>query len=284
MHAMAVVRQVVGVAEPREQVVGVQYRGFGHLAEPGPVRAHERICAYEDAERPGKPTNATDRLRPVVVEPIYVAVANHDRRRQERLDRVPHRDRPATRPSSAVWLREGLVQVVVDDVEAHVAGARDPDDGVQVRAVVVQERARIVEDRRDLLDALVEEPERRGVREHEARSPLVHLSAQVGEVEVAARVGLDLLEPVARHRNARRVRSVRRVRGDDRVALLPAVREVRAHEHESGQLALRPGRRLQRHGREPRDLREHPLEAPHHLERALGVLVLRMRMEVAEAG
>ena len=163
-------------------------------------------------------------------------------------------------------------------------GREMPDDRVQVRAVVVEERARVVEDPRDLLDALVEEPERRRVREHEAGGALVHLPAQVVEVEVAARVGLDLLELVAGHRHARRVRAVRRVGGDDRVALLAAVGEVRAHEHEPGQLALRAGRRLERHRREPRDLGEDLLQPPHELERALRGLVLLVRVQVAEPG
>ena len=121
-----------------------------------------------------------------------------------------------------------------------------------------------------------------GIREHEAGSPLVHLPAQVLEVEVAARVGLDFRELVARHRDARGVRPVRGVGGDDRVSLLAAVGEVRAHEHEPGELALRPGGRLQRHGRKSRDLGEDLLQVPHQLERALGVLVLRMRVQVAE--
>ncbi len=162
-------------------------------------------------------------------------------------------------------------------------GREMPDDGVEVRAVVVEERAGVVEDPRDLLDALVEEAERRRVREHEPRRPLVHLAAQVVEVEVAARVRLDLLELVPGHRHARRVRAVRGVRGDDRVALLAAIGEVRAHEHEAGQLALRAGGRLQRHRRKARDLGEDPLQVPHELERALRVLVVGMRVEVAEA-
>ena len=235
------------------------------------------MYAYERTKTPngpGEAAHAPDRLRPVVVEPERVAVAHDDRRGQVRLDRLAHRDRAAARPAAAVRLRERLVQVVVDDVEAHVAGTRDPDDRVQVRAVVVEERAGVVEDPRDLLDALVEEAERRRVREHEPGRALVHLAAEVVEVEVPARIGLDLLERVAGHRHARRVRPVRGVGGDDRVALLAAVGEVRAHEHEAGQLALRARRRLQRHGREARDLGEDPLQVPHELERALRALVL----------
>ncbi len=218
------------------------------------------------------------------VEPVRVAVAHDARHRQERLEPLAHRDGPAARPAAAVRLRERLVQVVVDDVEAHVAGARDPDDRVQVRAVVVEERACVVEDPRDVLDTLVEEAERRGVREHETGRSLVHLPAEIVEVEVAARVGLDPLELVAGHRHARGIRPVSRVRGDDRVALLAAVGEVRAHEHEPGQLPLRARGRLQRDRRKTRDLREHLLKTPHQLERALRAFVLLVRVEIAEPG
>ena len=140
-----------------------------------------------------------------------------------------------------------------------------------------------MEDPCDVLDALVEEAERRRVREHEPGRPLVHLAAEVVEVEVPACVGLDLLELVAGHRDARRVRPVRGVGGDDRVALLAAVREVRAHEHEAGELSLRARSGLQRHRGKARDLGEDSLQVPHELERALRPVVLLVRMQVAES-
>jgi hypothetical protein len=176
------------------------------------------------------------------------------------------------------------VQVVVDDVEPHVARPGATDDRVQVGAVVVEERAGVVEDRGDLLDALVEEPERRRIREHEARRSLVHLSAQVGEVEIAPSVCPHALELVARHRHARGIRAVGGVGGDDCVALLPTVGEVGAHEHEAGQLPLRAGGGLQRHRRKPRDFREDLLQLPHELERALRAVVVLVRVEIAETG
>ena len=140
-----------------------------------------------------------------------------------------------------------------------------------------------MEDPRDVLDALVEEAERRRVREHEPGRPLVHLAAEIVEVEVPACVGLDLLELVAGHRDARRVRPVRGVGGDDRVALLAAVREVRAHEHEAGELSLGARSGLQRHRRKARDLGEDALQVPHELERALRPVVLLVRMQVTES-
>ena len=110
------------------------------------------------------------------------------------------------------------------------------------------------------------------------------LGAQVVEVEVAASVGLDLLQLVTRHRDAGRVRPVRRVGRDHRVALLAAVGEVSAHQHQAGELSLRSRRRLERARVQARDLGEDLLQAPHQLEGALRRLGILKRVQVAEAG
>jgi len=178
------------------------------------------------------------------------------------------------------------VQVVVDDVEAHVAGPRDPAHGVQVRAVVVEQRARAVEDPRHLLDRLVEEAERGRVREHEAGRPLVDPLAEHFEVEVAARVGADLLELVSGHRHAGGIRAVSRVGDEDGVpqVALASIGEVRPHEHEAGQLALGSRGRLEGDGVEAGHFGEDLLEAPHELQRTLRAVLLLQRVQVAEAG
>ncbi len=77
---------------------------------------------------------------------------------------------------------------------------------------------------------------------------------------------------------------MRRVGGDDELALLAlaAVGEVRAHEHEPGQLSLRPRGGLERDRVQAADLGEDLLQAPHELERALRPVLLLERMEVAE--
>ena len=97
-----------------------------------------------------------------------------------------------------------------------------------------------MEDPCNLLDVLVEEPERRRVRQHQPGSPFVHDLSEVRHVDVPPRIGLDLCELVAGHRDACGIRPVRRVGGDDRVALigLAPVREIRAHQHQTRQLPL----------------------------------------------
>ena len=63
---------------------------------------------------------------------------------------------------------------------------------------------------------------------------------------------------------------------------LAALGEVRAHQHQAGQLALRAGGRLERDGVEAGDLGEHLLQLPAEPQRALGAFLLLVRVEVAE--
>ncbi len=79
---------------------------------------------------------------------------------------------------------------------------------------------------------------------------------------------------------------MRRVRRHDRVALVAfaPVGEVRPHQHQAGELALRAGRGLQRDGGQAGDLGEDLLQLPHQLERSLRALVLLVGMEIRESG
>ena len=77
------------------------------------------------------------------------------------------RDRAGAGAPAAVRGGEGLVHVHVDDVEAHVARAHDPEDGVQVGAVVVEKPADAVDGLGDLDDVLLEQAERARVGEHD---------------------------------------------------------------------------------------------------------------------
>src|SRR3954452_1134067 len=257
VHADAVVGggEVLGHAlllEPREQVVGVQHRGLRRLLEAvAAERQDVGVAAHEDAVVALEAAQAADRLRPVVVEvearAVAVAVLSPDdlRAHQVGLDAVGDRDRAGAGTAAAVGLREGLVQVVVDDVEAHVARARTPHDGVEVRAVVVERGAHLVDDLGDLGDVLVEQPQRVRIGEHQARDVLVGLGAQVLDVDAPALVGADLDDLVAGHRHRRRVRAVGGVGREDLGAVLAAVLVVGAGQQHAGELAVRAGARLE---------------------------------------
>src|ERR1044072_871169 len=72
--------------------------------------------------------------------------------------------------TTAMWGREGLVQVEMDDIDAHVAWTRDADERFHVRAVHVDEPASFMNDVADLFDVAFEEAERVWVSQHETRN------------------------------------------------------------------------------------------------------------------
>ena len=135
------------------------------------------------------------------------------------------------------------MQVDVDDVEAHVAGPRAPEDRVQVRPVVVERRP----DAREILPhprcrrRRGRAPTGRGASEWRCGRCLARRSS----TSRRPRRRGDLHQLVARHGHPRRVRPVGGVGGDDRVALvsLADVLEVRPHQHQTRQLALGAGGR-----------------------------------------
>ena len=77
-----------------------------------------------------------------------------------------------------------------------------------------------------------------------------------------------------------------RVRDDDPppLVVLAAVGEVRMHEHQARQLALRAGGGLQRHRVEAAHLGQDLLETPHELERALRSSFFLERVKIDEPG
>ena len=62
--------------------------------------------------------------------------------------------------------REGLVEVDVHDVEAHVAGSGDAEHRVEVGAVVVEQGACLVDHLGDGRDVFLEHADRVGVCHH----------------------------------------------------------------------------------------------------------------------
>ena len=173
-----------------------------------------------------------------------------------------HGDRPAAGTAAAVRLREGLVQVEVDDVEAHVAGPRDarrPRSGSRRRSRGARRRR----GRRFAISSMFSSKSP-SVDGFVSISPAVRSSTSVAQVRRRRRCRARpsgpwraRSRPSSRWRGScrapcRRMTTVRRV--------LAAVGEVGAHQHQAGQLALRARRRLERDRREPGDLGEDPLQ------------------------
>ena len=182
-----------------------------------------------------------------------------------------HAERARPGAARAVRGREGLVDVDVDAVEAEVAGPRDAEERVHVRAVAVHERAYRVHRIAHLAHALLEEADRVRVREHEARDVRTERALQRLEVDVATGVALHRRHFVAAHRGRRGVRAVRGVGHDDAPPRrgVPALLVIGLEHQERGELGLRAGLGLQRHEIHTGDLQEHLLELVGEREHAL---------------
>ena len=77
---------------------------------------------------------------------------------------------------------EGLVEVDVDHIEAHVAGAHLTQDGVEVAPVVIEQATGVVHPGGNLPDVAVEQAQGARVGEHNAGGPGTEGIAQDGEV------------------------------------------------------------------------------------------------------
>ncbi len=87
---------------------------------------------------------------------------------------------------------EGLVQVQVHDVKAHVARTHDSDERVHVRAVIVEQSAALMHQSGDFPDFSLEEAERVRIGHHDSGNRLVQQRLQVLHVYAPVRTRLDL--------------------------------------------------------------------------------------------
>ena len=156
MHAGAIISQRIDILQLFFHIVGIQYgifscRRYSLATDREDVR--QRLHRHQEvaAER----AHVSDALRTFLPRQILG---------QERLAAA----RAASRTAAAVRCREGLVQIHMDHVKAHVARARDAHDRVQIGAVIVAKSACFVDDARDLEDIRVEKSNGVRVGQHQA--------------------------------------------------------------------------------------------------------------------
>ena len=155
-------------------------------------------------------------------------------------------------------------------VKAHVAGACDAHDGVEIRSVVVAQAARFVDDARDLKDVAVKKANRVRVREHKARRVGADGGFERFEIDAAVWAGGDVHDREARHCGARGVRAVGGVRDDDlRAGRILAVAVVGLDEQKSCEFAVRAGSGLESKAVHTRDRAEELFGNAQDVEAAL---------------
>ena len=230
------------------------------------MRADIGIGAHEDPGVADEAAQPADGGRPLTgpLQPEgAVVLAQHARRRQVRDQRLPHPDRARARTTPAVRRGERLVDVEVHHVEAGLARLEPAEDGVQVGAVHVGQRAHRVDRLEQLADARLEQAEGRGVRDHHGGRPGAEGRLERVDVDAAVRGRRDGDRPIAGHRRGRGVGPVARVGHEDLVPIALAVGPVVLPDHEdAGQLALGAGRGLEAHRRASRRSRRGRPRAP----------------------
>ncbi len=142
-------------------------RDASQAVTPVDVDVSER--SREDHRVALPPVDASDRPRGRdPVEGSVLDAASLGTR--EELDQTRgHRYWSRARSAATVGRGEGLMQIHVHDVKAHIARAHRAQDGVQVRPVVVKEPTDVVDGFGDLGDLFFEEPNGVGIGQHDAR-------------------------------------------------------------------------------------------------------------------
>jgi len=151
--------------------------------------------------------------------------------------------------------REGLVEVDVHDVEAHIAGAAFAEQGVEVGTVVVHQAASLVNHLSNFQHARLEDAEGVGVGHHHGchlAACLIEELAKVLDIHRAVRQALHFYDFQSADGCRCGVRAVGRVGNQDfGAALVTAALVVCANDHQARQLAVGTGAGVQRELAEP---------------------------------
>ena len=184
---------------------------------------------------------------------------------------------------------KGFVQVVVHHIEAELARLDRAHQRVHVGAVHVHQAAGIVHRLDHVEDCRFKETERARHGDHHAGNAVAQLARanlpQRRQIDIALLIGRQLAHAHAGHGHRGRVCSVSAVGHQDDIALAFAAVDVIPADHEdAGELALRAGGGRKADSLETADLAQPVLQLMHQIQRALGAVRIRQRVQLGEAG
>mmetsp|Transcript_126480 Transcript_126480/g.219147 ORF Transcript_126480/g.219147 Transcript_126480/m.219147 type:complete len:549 (+) Transcript_126480:1398-3044(+) len=276
------VQHGVGVLELHAQVVGGQDRHLGGLPDPlGPQHLDVRVGDGQDGRgSPGAGGHSPEGGLPAGLDGRVP--------RQEGGQLGLHPNGAHARTPSAVRDGEGLVQVEVAHVRAHVPGAAQTDLRVHVGPIQVHLPPVVVDKLGDLLDGRLEHPMGGGVGDHDGGQVvgvLLRLRLQVDHVDVPLGVTLDDDDLHLGHGGRGGVGAMGGDGDQAHVALGLATGFVVLHDAaQAGVFALGPGIGLQADGVKPGDDLQLLLQAGKHLLVARRLLDGDEGVQVAELG
>src|SRR5207237_4499676 len=144
-------------AQVMPEVAGVEHGVLRYFVDGVAVSADVGVGAKQHAEVAVERPHLANRLRSVVLEAKSFVRALNRGNRQEGHEMRFNTDRAGPRAAAAMRRGEGFVQVEVNDIEAHIAGPGDANQGVEVGAVVIELYAVLVRQPGDLQDVLLED-------------------------------------------------------------------------------------------------------------------------------
>ena len=186
------------------------------------------------------------------------------------LQTLAHAYRTAAGTAAAVGRGEGLVQIDVHHVEAHIARSANAHHRVEVCAVVVHQAAAFMHEPCNFWNIFFKNAERVGVRHHHAGDVVAEFCAQVFDVHGALRSALYLHDLQTAYGGGSRVSAVRRVGHNDFHALVVAsALVVGADHHKAGQFAVCPGIGIEGKGVHAAHFGQHGCEVVIQMQAAL---------------
>ena len=232
--------QVVRARQAVHEVVRGQDRILADLAQPrATVGADIGVRAHEDA---GVADSNCAVGRSTSVAPRGVPGGRSRRWREGRVasggGRSVSRRRPDRHPDHPRRAASRTSCALKCITSKPASPAQAAEDRVEVRAVHVGERADLVDRLEQLANALLEQAERRGVRDHHRGRPWTECRAECIDVHSAVGSRWDRDRPVAGHRCRGGVCAMARVRHEHVAPLGVAAATVMGADHEDpGQLA-----------------------------------------------
>ena len=277
MHACSIVSHGIDVVQLLPQVVCIQHCVGGRFRNALLAKGHDIGQGPDDDQEVS--VEHLDSAHGLVCNGVMISVLvlADAITRQEVLQEVLASYRAAARSSAAVGRGECLVQVDVNAVESHVAGAYNAHDSIQVRAVVVAQAACLVDDAGDLCDVLIEESYCVRVCQHQSGCVVADRCLQRFQVNASVLCGRNAYDLKSAHGCAGGVGAVGRVRNDDLVPLgVAPVCMVGLDEKQSGEFAVGACSRLEGKFIHAGDFCQRVLQLLHHCHGTLnGLLVLQ---------
>ena len=290
MHAESFEGRRVGLAQAAEHIVGIQH---GQPADPLESFATHgqgvRIGAHHHKEAAVEGGDFSDALFRLP-KGITVTGLHHARPGKVRFQAGGHGNGARPGPAHAMRRAEGLVQVKVHDVESQVTRAAAPDNGVEIRAVVIHKRARLVGKGRDFRDARLKQAVRVWAGQHDTgdmRAEQVLERIQIHRARGGRRNRLHF-EPGDGRTGG--IRAVGGIRDQDGVpGSVAPVAVISGNEQHAGKLAVCARHGLQASRLHAADLREQPFHLIDKFQGAaaivqVGVETPQLRVQPGKTG